>query len=180
MARGRKPEITALPGALDKTPPTPAWLPRYAKAEWKRVVPAMVRSRSLAAHELSTVESYCIAVARIRECEKVIQKSGLTFISPTGESKRRPESTLAKENIEAARRLAAELGIRQRAAVRIKAALPTMKTTNSTAWIFADSACPISRQGIAARLPAHPGRSVTAAGGMEKKARKGNHEMEKR
>jgi P27 family predicted phage terminase small subunit len=71
----------------------------------------MVRSRSLAAHELSTVESYCIAVARLRECEAVIQKQGLTFVSPTGESKRRPETTIHKDNIEAARRLAAECGI---------------------------------------------------------------------
>ena len=109
--KGRKPEITALPGALDKAPPAPVWLPKFAKAEWGRVVPAMVRSRSLASHELSTVESYCIAVARIRECEGVIQKHGLTFVSPTGESKRRPETTLLKENIEAARRLAAECGI---------------------------------------------------------------------
>jgi P27 family predicted phage terminase small subunit len=109
--KGRKPNIAALPGALDKTPPPPTWLPKFAKAEWTRVVPALVRSRSLAAHELSTVESYCVAVARIRECEAVIQKQGLTYVSPAGESKRRPESTLAKENIEAARRLAAELGI---------------------------------------------------------------------
>nr|WP_256466571.1 phage terminase small subunit P27 family [Bradyrhizobium sp. 23] len=86
-------------------------MPKFAKKEWARVVPALVRARSLASHELSTVESYCIAVARVRECEAVIQKHGLTYVSPTGESKRRPESTLAKENIEAARRLAAELGI---------------------------------------------------------------------
>ena len=109
--KGRKPEITALHGALNKAPPAPAWLPKYAKAEWARVVPALVRSRSLASHELSTVESYCIAVARIRECEAVIQKHGLTFVSPTGESKRRPETTIHKESIEAARRLAAECGI---------------------------------------------------------------------
>jgi P27 family predicted phage terminase small subunit len=101
--KGRKPNITALPGALDTAPKAPAWLPRYAKAEWARVVPALVKTRSLASHELSTVESYCLAVARIRECEAVIQKSGLTYVSATGESKRRPESTLAKENIEAAR-----------------------------------------------------------------------------
>jgi P27 family predicted phage terminase small subunit len=109
--KGRKPEIHALNGALDKPPSAPLWLPKFAKAEWARVVPALVRSRSLAAHELSTVESYCIAVARIRECETVIQKRGLTYVSPTGESKRRPETTLLKENIEAARRLAAECGI---------------------------------------------------------------------
>jgi P27 family predicted phage terminase small subunit len=99
------------PGALDKAPPAPAWLPKFAKTEWARVVPALVKARSLAAHELSTVESYCIAVARIRECEAVVQKHGLTFVSPTGESKRRPKTTLLKENIEAARRLAAECGI---------------------------------------------------------------------
>lgn len=109
--KGRKPTITALPGALDKAPAAPTWLPKFAKTEWARVVPALVKARSLAAHELSTVESYCIAVARIKECEAVIQKHGLTFVSPTGESKRRPETTLLKEHIEAARRLAAELGI---------------------------------------------------------------------
>jgi len=109
--KGRKPNISALPGALDKPPPAPAWLPRFAKAEWARVVPALVKARSLAQHELSTVESYCIAVARIRECEAFIQKNGLTYVSPTGESKRRPETTIHKESIEAARRLAAECGI---------------------------------------------------------------------
>ena len=109
--RGRKPEIHALNGALDKPPPAPAWLPNFAKTEWARVVPALVKARSLAQHELSTVESYCIAVARIRECEAFIQKNGLTYVSPTGESKRRPETTIHKESIEAARRLAAECGI---------------------------------------------------------------------
>jgi P27 family predicted phage terminase small subunit len=109
--KGRKPEIHALPGALDKPPPPPAWLPKLAKDEWARVVPALVRSRSLAGHELSTVESYCLSIARIRQCQAVIAKKGITYASPTGELKRRPETTLLKESIEAARRLAAECGI---------------------------------------------------------------------
>lgn len=109
--KGRKPEIRALSGALEKAPNAPTWLPKFAKSEWARVVPALVKARSLAHHELSTVESYCLSVARIRECEAVIAKKGLTYISPTGESKRRPETTLLKESIEAARRLAAECGI---------------------------------------------------------------------
>ncbi len=105
--KGRKPEITALSGALDKAPPAPAWLPKFAKIQLARVVPALMKARSLARHELSTVGSYCLSVARIRECESVIQKDGLTYVSPTGECKRRPETTLLKGNIEAARRLAA-------------------------------------------------------------------------
>ena len=52
--KGRKPNITALPGALDKAPPAPAWLPKFAKTEWAPVVPALVKARSLAQHELST------------------------------------------------------------------------------------------------------------------------------
>jgi P27 family predicted phage terminase small subunit len=86
-------------------------LPKFAKTEWARVVPALVKGRSLAQHELSTVESYCLSIARVRECESIIQKQGLTYVSPTGESKRRPETTILKESIEAARRLAAECGI---------------------------------------------------------------------
>lgn len=109
--KGRKPTITALHGALEEPPPAPAWLPKFGKTEWKRVVPALVKSRSLASQELSTIESYCIAVARIRETEAFLQKNGLTYVSPTGESKRRPETTIHKEAIEAARRLAAEIGI---------------------------------------------------------------------
>ena len=52
--KGRKPELRALPGALDKPPVAPAWLPKFAKAEWARVVPALVKARSLAQHELSS------------------------------------------------------------------------------------------------------------------------------
>jgi phage terminase small subunit len=64
--KGRKPKIAALPGALDKAPPAPAWLPKFAKTEWARVVPALVTARSLAQHELSTVESYCLSVGCLR------------------------------------------------------------------------------------------------------------------
>jgi hypothetical protein len=52
---------------------------KFAKAEWARVVPALVNARSLAQHELSTVESLPVR-GTLRECEIVIQKHGLTFL----------------------------------------------------------------------------------------------------
>lgn len=110
MARGRKAEVRALDGALSKAPPAPSWLPPHGRAEWRRVVPQLVADRKIATHELSTVEAYCLAVARTREAEVALQKHGLTFESDSG-PKRRPETTILKENIEAARRLAAELGL---------------------------------------------------------------------
>ena len=110
MARGRKAEITALDGALSKVPKAPAWLPAYGRAEWRRVVPQLVADRKIAAHELGTVESYCLAVANMRTAEAAIAEHGMTFESDSG-PKRRPETTILKENLEAARRLAAELGL---------------------------------------------------------------------
>lgn len=110
MARGRKAQVRALDGALSKAPPAPSWLPPYGKTEWRRVLPQLVADRKIAAHELSTVEAYCLAVARMREAEEALQRHGLTFESDSG-PKRRPETTILKENIEAARRLAAELGL---------------------------------------------------------------------
>ena len=59
--KGRKPKITALPSALNKPPPALTWLPKFAKKEWARVVPALVKARGLASHELSTVDSFCVA-----------------------------------------------------------------------------------------------------------------------
>lgn len=108
--RGRKATVTALDGALSKAPPAPKWLPAYGRAEWRRVVPQLVADRKIAAHELSTVESYCLAVATMRHAQEVVEREGMTFMSESG-PKRRPETTILKENLEASRRLAAELGL---------------------------------------------------------------------
>ncbi|MDI5926462.1 phage terminase small subunit P27 family [Rhizobium ruizarguesonis] len=111
MARGRKAAVTALDGALSAAPPAPKWLPPHAKAEWRRVVPQLVIDRKIAAHELGTVEAYCLAVANMRTAEAIVAKDGPTYVSPTGELKRHPATTLVKEAVEASRRLAAELGL---------------------------------------------------------------------
>ncbi|MBD8650816.1 phage terminase small subunit P27 family [Rhizobium sp. CFBP 13726] len=109
--RGRKAAVTALEGALSTVPNPPAWLPSYAKTEWRRVVPQLVAGRKIASHELGTVEAYCLAVANMRQAEAMIAKDGITYVSPTGELKRHPATTLVKEAVEASRRLAAELGL---------------------------------------------------------------------
>lgn len=110
--RGRKAEVAALDGALSKAPPAPSWLPAHAKTEWRRVLPQLVQTRKIAAHELGTVESYCLAVANMRQAEAILQAhGGPTYVSPTGELKRHPATTLVKEAVEASRRLAAELGL---------------------------------------------------------------------
>ena len=123
MSRGRKAEVRALDGALSVAPRAPSWLPAHGKAEWNRVVPQLVADRKIAAHALQTVEAYCLAVARTREAEAALQQHGLTFMSDSG-PKRRPETTILKENIEAARRLAAELGLTPASRTKNKGGAP--------------------------------------------------------
>lgn len=125
MARGRKPEFLTIDGALTKAPAAPSWLPTHAKAEWRRIMPRLVQGGRIAKHELSTVEDYCLCVARKREAEAVLQAEGLTYLSPTGELKRRPETTILKEAIEASRRLASELGLTPAARAKNKGGAAT-------------------------------------------------------
>lgn len=110
MARGRKAEITAIDGAISVAPRAPSWMPKHAKDEWSRIVPLLVMDRKLASHELQSVESYCLSVARIREAEEVIQREGMTYTAPDGTPRRHPATAILKEHQEAARRLLIELG----------------------------------------------------------------------
>ncbi len=109
--RGRKAEIRAVDGALRTVPSAPKWLPEHGKAAWKIVMAQLVADGKIAKHELSVVEGYCVATARVREAEEIVQREGMTYVSPSGDIKRRPETMILKESIEAQRRLAAELGL---------------------------------------------------------------------
>lgn len=109
--RGRKPELTSDPAAMDKIIPPPSWLSKFAKAEWRRVMPDLVKRRILTTPDLGSLESYCLAHSRIRELEKLIHASF------------DPKLIRAQDAaIKTARQLAAELGLtpvsRNRPAVR--------------------------------------------------------------
>lgn len=116
--------MRALDGALSEVPDAPSWLPAYAVDEWWRVVPQLVQDRKIAAHELGVVESFCLTAARIREAQELISEAGQTYVSPTGETKRHPATTLLKEAVEANRRLAAELGLTPASRERNKGGAP--------------------------------------------------------
>lgn len=111
MARGRKAEVRALDGALSKVPAAPKDMPERARKEWRKVLGVLVAQRKIADHELPIVDAYCRVVAHIAECEASIAEHGFTMVSPGGETKRRPETTLLKEYHSTLARLAGELGL---------------------------------------------------------------------
>jgi P27 family predicted phage terminase small subunit len=109
--RGRKPELAGDANAVATIIAPPAWLSKHAKAEWRRVMPELVKRRILTPADFGSLESYCVASGRIRDIEKLL-KAGID-----------PKLFRMQDAaIKTARQLAAELGLtpvsRSRPAVR--------------------------------------------------------------
>lgn len=109
--KGRKPELHADANALDASIRPPSWLSKHAKAEWRRVMPELVKRRILTPADLGCLESYCIAIGRIRDIELLLRAG----IDPK-------LCRMQDKAMVTARQLAAELGLtpvsRSRPAVR--------------------------------------------------------------
>lgn len=73
--RGRKlAAIVAATSTLDAIPNPPAWLSKDAKAEWRRIMPDLVERKTLTNADMGMVESYCVAIGRVREIERMMSK----------------------------------------------------------------------------------------------------------
>jgi len=122
--RGRKVEVRALDGALRKVPTIPKDMPDRAAREWRKVLGVLVAQSKIADHELPLVEAYCRVVSHIVDCETAIAAHGLTMVSPSGETKRRPETTMLKEFHSTLARLADALGLAPASRTKNKGGAP--------------------------------------------------------
>lgn len=57
---------------------------RVASAEWRRIVPVLVRSAGLADVDLTTVRDYCVTVARIDQGERALSRGGALMMGERG------------------------------------------------------------------------------------------------
>jgi phage terminase small subunit len=109
--KGRKPQLAGDANALDATTKPPSWLSKHAKAEWRRVMPELAKRRILTIADLGSLESYCVAMGRVRQLEALLRTDiDLKLLRAQDKS------------MVTARQLAAELGLtpvsRSRPAVR--------------------------------------------------------------
>ncbi len=109
-------------------PPCPDWLMPEAKEEWARVVPELTRIPGLLTIvDMQAVAGYCQSYARWMDREQKITVMGevyqTTFTSPSGETqtvlKANPLVMMARQDKEAMRRFATELGFSPSARGRI-------------------------------------------------------------
>ncbi len=116
MNRAKPKEITTKKPLAD-VPRAPSWLSKDGKREWRRVAPILIERKTLTEGDLGALASYCTAVARVAECERVIAKEGL-FAG----ARRHPAVTIQDAASKTARQLATEFGLtpisRSRPAIR--------------------------------------------------------------
>lgn len=105
--RGRKPMLQAIEGGLSRVPRPPAWLPEEAKAEWKRVLPSLIKRRVLTDTDIAVVEAYCLAAGTVQRSQATIGREGDT----TEAGKRHPAFQTMFQALTEMRRLAAEIGL---------------------------------------------------------------------
>lgn len=67
--RGVKPKPKTTTDALTKAPPVPSYFSIYAAAEWRRIMPRLIKDRTLTKADLGGVEEYCLMRGVVREIE---------------------------------------------------------------------------------------------------------------
>ena len=131
IVRGRKPKPTNLKviegnrgkRALNKaepkptpvTPTCPAWLSGEARREWRRVVPELERLGLLTLVDRVALAGYCQGWSRLRQCEQIIDKEGLTYTTHSAQGgtmvRPRPEVSMGQKYLAQLRAFCVEFGL---------------------------------------------------------------------
>ena len=110
LMKGRKSAPAESERPAKRCPPPPSWLSPHAKKEWKRAAKELHGRKLLADDVLATLESYCVAVGLVRECEELMAKEGRIVASESG-PKPHPAFRMQQAAMREVRLYAAELGL---------------------------------------------------------------------
>ncbi len=115
MTRGyparAKPTLTSIVGAIREAPKPPRGMSPGAARVWKETAPALAAAGLLNQANLSTLESYCCAVATLRECDTARAKDGAFTTDKKGVIRAHPSIKASLELTKAIRIFASHLGI---------------------------------------------------------------------
>ncbi len=89
----------------------PTYLSRYAKKEWKRIAPLLLKNTLLTYADISALAAYCQAYHRWIESEKLIRTHGYTTTTDKGNVIQRPEVGAANKAMEIMLRYGKEFGL---------------------------------------------------------------------
>lgn len=110
--KGRKPDLRVVSDARSENTPPPPWLPKEAKAEWRRVMPGLLRRRILTDEDMACLENYCLQIGEARVLTQKIQKlTDWLVYSREGTPRPHPYFRARRDAMTVARQLAVELGL---------------------------------------------------------------------
>ena len=69
------------PQAEISAPTMPTWLGKFARAEWRRVVPLLVESGIITKLDRGVLTAYCQAWGDFVECNEIMQREGMLLTS---------------------------------------------------------------------------------------------------
>jgi P27 family predicted phage terminase small subunit len=96
---------------VQKLGPCPPELNAAARAEWDRVVGALIKEERISALDLAVLAAYCVSFANWREAEELVGKFGAIIKSPNGHPMQSPYVIQANQQRDAMLRCAVELGL---------------------------------------------------------------------
>ena len=90
-----------------------------ARAEWRRVVPLLVKTAGLSDVDRLVVQDYCVTVARLEECERRMSLDGLVVMGQRGTC-RHPLTSVAAQYRTQLKTYIGELGLSPSSRSRIE------------------------------------------------------------
>lgn len=112
--RGKEPQFE------QATCECPVWLPREAKAEWKRVVPQLDKVGLLTGVDRSVLVAYCRAWQDLYLASKALTKEGIFQIDRNGIKRRHPAIDIVRGASDQVNRFAQQFGLTPSSRARLE------------------------------------------------------------
>ena len=100
-------------------PKMPSWLNKYAKKEWKRIVPELKSLGLLTQIDRAALSAYCDAYGRWREASEGLQKHGMVWEASSGYLQQTPYVSMVKNALADMMKCLTEFGMTPSSRTRI-------------------------------------------------------------
>lgn len=147
----RKPQVEAPPllvrvpvrvEPLERAPRCPTRMPAEGRECWQALAPELVRARILTALDVTLFEGLCVAYARARQADAIIEREGTTQTTASGYVAAHPAVAMSRQSWTWVRELAAAFGLSPVSRARVTAEPSTREADADAAFLFGGTASP--------------------------------------
>lgn len=122
-------------------PPCPEFVlkDKFAHAEWKRVVPELLRMGVLSEIFGTALAAYCMSFSQWQRAEEILRKEGHTYTMRNGTVCTHPAMGIARQAMAATRVWAAEFGMTPASSSRLNITMPDEEEEEKARRFFGES-----------------------------------------